>query len=177
MTGISRRRPRIQIRLNFLAYPLQSSLGVLGRKWALLILMNIALGRAQRFNELRRRSPGMSKRILAIRLRELEKNEYIARAEQRRAYIRWQLTPKGADVLPVLLTLIHFASKWRGSGDASDGEALSLGRDFEVIVHRTSAPTNSHGRGSSPSPRMPSGEGPASNRVAKSGSESKNRRR
>ena len=143
MTAPSRGRAGIRIRLNFLAYPLQSSLGVLGRKWALLILMNIALGRAQRFNELRRRSPGMSKRILAIRLRELEESQYIARAEQRRAYIRWQLTPKGADVLPVLLTLIHFASKWRGAGDDAEGAALSLGKEFEIVVHRTSAPKTS----------------------------------
>lgn len=139
MTATS--RGRIQVRLNFLAYPLQSSLGVLGRKWALLIVMNIALGQAQRFNELLRRSPGMSKRILAIRLRELEESGFIVRAEERRAYIRWQLTPKGADVLPVLLTLIHFASKWRISGSASEGAALSLGRDFEVAIHRMTEPT------------------------------------
>ena len=143
MTSAPRGRAGIRVRLNFLAYPLQSSLGVLGRKWALLILMNIALGQAQRFNELRRRSPGMSKRILAIRLRELEENQYIARAEHRRAYIRWQLTPKGADVLPVLLTLIHFASKWRGGRDDSGEAAVSLGKEFEVIVHRTSAPVTS----------------------------------
>ena len=137
MTPTPQRRTRIRVRLNFLAYPVQSSLGVLGRKWALLILMNIALGQAQRFNELLRRSPGMSKRILAMRLRELEGNGFIARAEQRRGYIRWQLTSKGTDVLPVLLTLIHFASKWRGEGSTSEGSTPAWGKDFEVIVHRT----------------------------------------
>lgn len=140
MTSTPRGRTRIRVRLNFLAYPVQSSLGVLGRKWALLILMNIALGQAQRFNELLRKSPGMSKRILAMRLRELEKSGFIDRAEQRRGYIRWQLTSKGTDVLPVLLTLIHFASKWRGSGDSPEEPTRSWGRDFEVIIHRTLAP-------------------------------------
>lgn len=140
MTASRRRRGRIRVRLNFLAYPIQSSLGVLGRKWALLVLMNIALGRAQRFNELRRQSPGMSKRILAMRLRELERAGFIARAEQRRGYTRWQLTAKGTDVLPVLLTLVHFGSKWRGSGDLSEGSPPAWGTDFEVIVHRRVLP-------------------------------------
>lgn len=140
MTLTARGRTRIRVRLNFLAYPLQSSLGVLGRKWALLILMNISLGRAQRFNELLRKSPGMSKRILAMRLRELEETGFIARAEQRRGYIRWQLTAKGTDVLPVLLTLIHFASKWRSPGGSSEGPAPAWGKDFEVVIHRALIP-------------------------------------
>lgn len=127
---------RIRVRLNFLAYPLQSSLGALGRKWALLVLMNIALGQAQRFNDLLRKSPGMSKRILAMRLKELEQGGFIARAEQRRGYIRWQLTSKGTDVLPVLLTLVRFASKWRESGGPSGESNFAWGKDFEVIVHR-----------------------------------------
>jgi DNA-binding HxlR family transcriptional regulator len=118
LTAKTRTRGRILVRLNFDAYPIQSSLGVLGRKWALLVLMNIALGRAKRFNELLRLSSGMSKRILAMRLKELESAGFITRAEQRRGYTAWQVTPKGGDVLPVLLTLIHFESKWREGGVA-----------------------------------------------------------
>lgn len=132
MSRRSPRRGRIRVRLNFSAYPVQASLGVLGRKWALLILMDIALGRARRFNQLLRNSPGMSKRILAMRLRELEESDFISRAERRTGYVRWQLTAKGADVLPVLLTLIHFASKWRGSIGPFGATSPSLGKAFEV---------------------------------------------
>lgn len=133
---MSHRPGRIQVTLNFSAYPVQESLGVLGRKWALLTLMNIALGQAQRFNELLRKTPGMSKRILAMRLDELERNGFITRAERRRGYIRWQLTAKGADVLPVLLTLIHFASKWRLPSGSPEGSPPSLGQAFEITYHR-----------------------------------------
>jgi DNA-binding HxlR family transcriptional regulator len=125
----SRRRAKIRVQLNFSAYPIQASLGVLGRKWALLVLMNIALGRAQRFNELLRSSPGMSKRILAMRLRELELNGFITRAERRRAFTKWHITAKGADVLPVLLTLIHFGSKWQSGGTPLSGGTDGL---FEI---------------------------------------------
>jgi DNA-binding HxlR family transcriptional regulator len=124
---------RVVVRLNFSAYPVQASLGVLGRKWALLVLMNIALSKAQRFNQLLRSTPGMSKRILVMRLAELERNGFISRAEQAPGYTKWQLTPKGADVLPVLLTLIHFGSKWNvGRGPAGEPPSL-LGREFEVV--------------------------------------------
>jgi DNA-binding HxlR family transcriptional regulator len=131
----SHRPGRIQVTLNFSAYPVQESLGVLGRKWALLILMNIALGQAQRFNEMLRKTPRMSKRILAMRLHELERNGFITRAEQRRGFIRWQLTAKGADVLPVLLTLIHFASKWRVPSGSPEGSPPSWGQTFEIAYH------------------------------------------
>lgn len=138
MGGNRSGRTRIRVRLNFLAFPIQSSLGVLGRKWGLLVLMNIALGRAERFNELLRASDGMSKRILAMRLRELETHGYIARAEQRRAYVRWRLTPKGGDVLPVLLTLIHFASKWREPSTNYEDPMLLGPGEFEVMVQGAS---------------------------------------
>ena len=141
MTTKARRRAPIRVRLNFQAYPVQSSLGALGRKWALLILMNIALGQAQRFNELLRKSPGMSKRILAMRLSELEEHGFIVRGEQRRGFTRWQLTPKGTDVLPVLLTLIHFGSKWRGSGDPTAASTAALGKEFEVVIHHRRVPS------------------------------------
>jgi DNA-binding HxlR family transcriptional regulator len=116
LTSRIRRRGKILVRVNFNAYPVQASLGVLGRKWALLVLMNIAFGRARRFNDLLRSAPGMSKRILAMRLRELETDGFLAQAESPPGRPRWQITAKGTDVLPVLLTLIHFGSKWHASG-------------------------------------------------------------
>lgn len=133
MVAVHPRRGRIRVKLNFSAYPAQASLGVLGRKWGLLTLMNIALGRARRFNEMLRKTPGMSKRVLAMRLNELERGGFIARAQQRRGYPRWQLTAKGADVLPVLLTLMHFASKWRAPDGPSTAPPDSWGNAFDIV--------------------------------------------
>jgi DNA-binding HxlR family transcriptional regulator len=91
--------------------------------------MNIALGKARRFNEMLRSTTGMSKRILAMRLRELEANGFITRSETAREYTKWQITPKGADVLPVLLTLIHYGARWH-PGDAPVG--FEKGKVFEI---------------------------------------------
>lgn len=131
MPRSGRTRSRVRVKLRFSAYPIQSTLGVLGRKWGLLVLMNIAMRRATRFNEIRRSAPGMSKRILAMRLRELDRHGFITRTAGPGKFGRWQLTSKGADLLPVLLTLIYFESKW---GDHS-GEEVG-GREFDISITR-----------------------------------------
>jgi DNA-binding HxlR family transcriptional regulator len=127
----SSRHQRIRVELNFSAYPIQESLGVLGRKWALLVLMKIALSQARRFNQLLRTTAGLNKRILAMRLNELEREGFIHRAEQTQSQTTWALTPKGADVLPVLLTLIHFGSKWRSDAGVNGTPDL-IDRTFDV---------------------------------------------
>ncbi|MCI4321135.1 MAG: helix-turn-helix transcriptional regulator [Thermoplasmata archaeon] len=144
MPSSSLRRQSLRIEVNFSAYPLQASLGALGRKWALLVLMNIALSRAQRFNQMLRSAPGMSKRILAMRLHELERDGFIHRAERSPGFTKWELTQKGADVLPVLLTLIHFGSRWRSPNKASDGPSGTIGPTFDVTYRpeaRRTAPS------------------------------------
>jgi DNA-binding HxlR family transcriptional regulator len=74
----------------------------------------------------------MGKRILAMRLKELEAAGFMLRAEQDHAPTRWLLTQKGADVLPVLLTLIHFGSRQRASGGPKPPEGAPLGNAFKV---------------------------------------------
>ncbi len=97
--------------------------------------MNIALGKATRFNEMLRSTTGMSKRILAMRLRELEGDGFIRRSETARDYTKWQITPKGADVLPVLLTLMHYGARWH-PGDAVVG--FEKGKVFEITFSNPS---------------------------------------
>jgi DNA-binding HxlR family transcriptional regulator len=141
----SARPARIFVKLNFTAFPVQASLGSLGRKWALLVLMNIALARAQRYNELLRSTPGMSKRILAMRLKELEGDGFIFRAETDRTHTQWQLTQKGADILPVLLTLMHFDTRQRNARVVPGSANSAIGSAFKVTygLRRSAGPRRS----------------------------------
>lgn len=102
--------------------------------------MNIAFGRASRFNQMLRLTPGMSKRILAMRLAELERGGFIAKAEERRGFVTWELTPKGADVLPVILTLLHFDAKWRTPRAAGTRGDDPVGSEF-LVAYRRVGPT------------------------------------
>ena len=51
----------------FAARPIKSDLGVLGRKWALLILADVGLRRVDRFSALLRSNPRLNPRILSRR--------------------------------------------------------------------------------------------------------------
>jgi DNA-binding HxlR family transcriptional regulator len=112
MTATGFRYHSVPMKVEFLSCPVQASLKTLGREWAFLVLTSIALFRANRFNDMLRAMPGLSKRLLSMRLAELEQAGFIVRAETRRGYVRWELTAKGADVVPILLTLVQFGAKW-----------------------------------------------------------------
>jgi DNA-binding HxlR family transcriptional regulator len=126
------------MKVEFLSCPVQASLKVLGREWAFLVLTSIALFRAQRFNEMLRAMPGLSKRLLTMRLAELEDAGFIVRAESRRGYVRWELTEKGADVVPILLTLVRFGSKWYADELFTDRRVRRLEDIFdEAYIRKT----------------------------------------
>jgi DNA-binding HxlR family transcriptional regulator len=90
----------------FIKCPIKTSLGVLGKKWTMLIIRDIGVYKITRFNRLLSR--------LSMRLKELEKKGFIERAEERRSpmIVQWRLTEKGKDTLPILMQLVAFGSKW-----------------------------------------------------------------
>jgi len=98
----------------FAARPIRPDLGVLGRKWALLILADIGLRRVNRFSGLLRSNPKLNSRILSRRLRELEEAGMIRRVEKNRAPgpVRWTMAEKGVDILPAIIRLIAFGARW-----------------------------------------------------------------
>jgi len=98
----------------FAARPIKPDLGVLGRKWALLILSDIELRKVDRFSGLLRSNPKLNSRILRRRLRELEEAGMIRRVEKNRAPgpVRWTMTEKGVDILPAIIRLIAFGARW-----------------------------------------------------------------
>ncbi len=67
-----------------------------------------------RFTRLLKATPGLTPRILFRRLRELEKEGIIERAEKRNwpNFVRWRLTEKRTDTIPILMRFSAFGSKW-----------------------------------------------------------------
>jgi DNA-binding HxlR family transcriptional regulator len=100
--------------VEFKTCPIRTSLGVLGKKWTLLILRDIAFLKIQRFNQILRSLPGLTPRVLIMRLNELEKSELIEPVviQKRPKLVRWVLTPKGKDTIPILMSFISFGAKW-----------------------------------------------------------------
>jgi DNA-binding HxlR family transcriptional regulator len=107
-------RPRRFLTVRFDECPVGMSLGVLGRKWSLLILRDIGAYRIDRFNRLLASIPGLPPKVLTSRLRELETLGLIRKVEERRSprMVRWDLTPRGRDLVPVLMMITAYQSKW-----------------------------------------------------------------
>lgn len=81
-------------------------MGVLGGKWALLIVRDLLEG-PRRFNELLAGIDGISGKVLADRVRELEAAGVVRRTVHAEMPVRvvYALTPLGQDLAPVVNTL------------------------------------------------------------------------
>jgi DNA-binding HxlR family transcriptional regulator len=86
------------------------SLDVVGDRWTLLIVRELALRGACRYTDLRNGLPGIASNLLAERLRELEHADVIARedAPPPIATTLFRLTPRGEQLRPVLEELMRW---------------------------------------------------------------------
>lgn len=79
----------------------------LGRKWTLLILRDLAFLKSSRFGEILKNNPGLTPRVLARRLREMEVEGLISRTRTGLA-VNYRLTPKGEDAVYILLAFLRY---------------------------------------------------------------------
>jgi DNA-binding HxlR family transcriptional regulator len=108
--------------------PIAASLGLLGRKWTILIIRDIAMRKVERFSELRKTVEGITPRVLSQRLKELEAEGMIERVENRGSpkLVRWNLTEKGWDTVPILMSFTAFGSKWLSLESMADGKPREM---------------------------------------------------
>jgi DNA-binding HxlR family transcriptional regulator len=108
--------------------PIRLTLGSLGRKWAFLILRDIAFRCDQTFSELLQRNSGLTPRALSIRLRDLKEEGVIERivddADNRKVHYR--LTRQGRDVVPILTALIQYGIRYHAEKVFEDEKPREL---------------------------------------------------
>ncbi len=107
-------------------------MGVLGRKWTMLILRDLGFRKIDRFNRLLESIPGLTPRVLSMRLKELEEDGIIEKLETHSStmIVRWTLSEKGQDTLPILMRFIAFGSKWYAKEVFEDNTPSSLQEIF-----------------------------------------------
>lgn len=76
-------------------------------------------------------TPGLTRRVLSMRLKELEREGFIEVVERGRNYCKWDLTEKGKDALPILLSLVRFGSKWYAEKVYADKTPRALTEVFD----------------------------------------------
>ncbi len=93
--------------------PIAKAVEILGDRWTLLIVRDLLTG-TNHFNELERGLPGISRGLLAERLRRLERMELVEKValgngRQRTAY---HLTEAGQELQPVINSLLIWGARW-----------------------------------------------------------------
>jgi DNA-binding HxlR family transcriptional regulator len=98
------------------------SLDVVGDRWTLLIVRELALRGACRYTDLRNGLPGIASNLLAERLRELEHAGVVAREEAPPpiATTLFSLTPRGEELRPVLDGLLRWGLPLMAEQDPDD---------------------------------------------------------
>lgn len=90
---------------------------LIGRRWNGPIIRALLDG-AERFGEIRSRIPGLTDRLLAQRLRELEREGVVQRVTAAAGPVpRYMLTPKGQSLTPVIESIAQWAAMWGGLPD------------------------------------------------------------
>jgi len=86
---------------------------LIGRRWSGAIIQTLLVG-PRRFNELLSAIPGISDRLLAERLRELEGEHIVTRCVNASSPIRvsYALTDRGTELAPALKELARWAERW-----------------------------------------------------------------
>jgi DNA-binding HxlR family transcriptional regulator len=100
--------------------PLALAVELLCERWTLLIVHRLIDGCAQ-FNAIHRGVPRIAPTMLSLRLRQLEEAGVITRAPARRGSPRkYELTPAGRDLAPIIESLAIWGQHWGRDMRADD---------------------------------------------------------
>ncbi|MCG8017713.1 MAG: helix-turn-helix transcriptional regulator [Candidatus Thiodiazotropha sp. 'RUGA'] len=94
--------------------PISNALDFVGDKWSLLILRDLIFFNKHSYLEFLNSPEKMATNILSSRLEKLEKDGLIAKRvdpNDRRKKV-YELTPAGKDMLPIMLEMIVWSSKY-----------------------------------------------------------------
>jgi DNA-binding HxlR family transcriptional regulator len=91
----------------------EAAINEIGGKWKPLILYSLKDGK-QRFNEINKKLPAITQRMLTKTLRELEKDEIIHRKvfAEVPPKVEYRLTAKGNSVMPILDSLCQWGKDY-----------------------------------------------------------------
>ncbi|MBD5356755.1 MAG: helix-turn-helix transcriptional regulator [Bacteroides sp.] len=91
--------------------PVRNVIARFGNKWALLVLLVISENEPVRYNDLRRKIPDISSRVLSSTLRTLEADGLILRTlyNEVPARVEYSLTDIGHSLIPIIMKLTEWA--------------------------------------------------------------------
>ena len=98
--------------------PIAESLKAIGGKWKTRIICTLYLDGTHRYNDLLRKTAGITNAMLSSSLKELERDGIITRRqyEEIPPKVEYSLTDRGREFWPVIHRLVHWAAGERYDG-------------------------------------------------------------
>jgi DNA-binding HxlR family transcriptional regulator len=95
--------------------PIQATSNVIAGKWKVLILWHLSFA-SSRFSEIRSLLPGVSEKVLAAQLRELEKDGLVIRTITQTVPPRvdYRLSAAGEELIPIMRKMCDWAGIYLG---------------------------------------------------------------
>ena len=142
--------------------PIATTLGSLGRKWTLTIWRDVAFFPDCSFSFLLKRNPGLRQRTLSLRLRQLAAEELVHKvaAPDGGRHPRYELTPKGLEVWPILAALFQFGVRHHAATVFADGRPRSLAEVYPRDASLMLGPLAEYARSASGPSRLGAVSGP-----------------
>jgi DNA-binding HxlR family transcriptional regulator len=95
--------------------PVQGTINVLSGKWKVLVVWHLGFG-ARRFAELRDLLPGVTEKVLAGQLRQLEADGVVQRRSRATVppQVTYSLTAAGDQLIPMMTEMCHWGTRHLG---------------------------------------------------------------
>jgi DNA-binding HxlR family transcriptional regulator len=118
--------------------PVSKAMELLDERWTLLVIRELVCG-GEHFNELRRGLPRMSPALLSKRLQQLVRAGVVERTVEG-SDVRYQLTPAGWELRPVVEALGAWGTRWIGELGDEDLDPKLLLWDMHRNVNHDAVP-------------------------------------
>lgn len=99
--------------------PLGQALSMIGGKWKLRLICTMYQDGTQRYNDLKKKTSGITNAMLSTSLKELESDGLVTRKQYEEIPVRveYSLTDKGLGLWPILHRLAHWSLGQEFDGD------------------------------------------------------------
>mgnify|MGYP003592984468 FL=1 len=116
--------------------PVSCSLDVWGDKWSLLIIRDLMNAKQCTYGDFLKSAEGIATNILASRLLALEENGVIGKLSHpgSKAKVLYKLTPKGIDLLPLMIEIGIWSEKYYDIDKVKKAEIKEVKKNKEEYI-------------------------------------------
>lgn len=121
--------------------PVAYALDMFGDSWSLLVMRDLIFNGKQRYRELLDSEEGIATNVLADRLSRLEQLGIISKGRDPgdRRQVLYAPTPKGLDLIPLMLEMIQWSAKHDPATAAPQAFLRRLKKDRAGLIAETRA--------------------------------------